>query len=158
MFRSIFAVSSRVATGARALSTSTVSMTAPAKAAVKEASKPRKSVRRHGHSINRVEILGGVVSKPTRMSGKNGRDYMIFNVATNSTGQDENGEGIERTARVPVVTYGSLANLVEAKVEMGTRVHVHGSLHTIGGRLNKDGSRTPFKMSILAENVEPVTE
>ncbi|GMR40873.1 hypothetical protein PMAYCL1PPCAC_11068 [Pristionchus mayeri] len=158
MLRSIVAVSSRVATGARALSTSTVSMTAPSKAAVKEVSKDKSSARSNAPCINRVEILGEVFNKSSRIAGKNGHDdFVLFNVATNSTVENESGEAIDRTARHTVTAFGKVADAVEAKVEMGMRVHVHGRNY-MGGRLNENGSRTPLKVTIVADKVEQVAE
>ncbi|GMR40870.1 hypothetical protein PMAYCL1PPCAC_11065, partial [Pristionchus mayeri] len=154
MFRSVVAVSSRVATGARALSTSAVSKAAPTNAEVEEVFKDRTPQRRHAYSLNRVELLGGVAATPKRLVAKNGNDYLLFNVITNHSTRTASGEFFDQTDMHTVTVFGRQVDDVEAKVDKGSRVLVHGRLRTFGGQLKEDGSRAPRQTSIQAESVQ----
>ncbi|KAF8359986.1 mtss-1 [Pristionchus pacificus] len=159
MLRSAVAVSSRIATGVRAMSTSAVSKSdaKPSKADMNEVFKDNAAPRRrNAYSVNRVELIGGVSDEPRKLVAKNGKDYVILNVITNNTTKLPGGEVVETADRHSVTVFGKAADFVERNVTKGTRVVVHGRLHQSGGKLKEDGTYSQRQTNIHAEMVTPL--
>ncbi|GMS87476.1 hypothetical protein PENTCL1PPCAC_9651, partial [Pristionchus entomophagus] len=157
MLRSAVAVSSRVAAGVRTLSTSVVCKDRPSRTEVDEVFKDRSQApRKQGFSLNRVELVGGVAADPRKHVARNGKDYILFNLITNSSTTNRDGERFDQMEVHTISAFGKQAEYVERTIQKGTRVMVHGHLHQYGGVVKEDGTRTPRQTSIIADTVAPL--
>uniref|UniRef100_A0A8R1DK31 Uncharacterized protein n=1 Tax=Caenorhabditis japonica TaxID=281687 RepID=A0A8R1DK31_CAEJA len=54
--------------------------------------------RRHAYSINKVELVGGVALDPLLRTGKNEKQYLLFNIITNSYYTQADGNQVDQVS------------------------------------------------------------
>ena len=81
-------------------------------------------------SLNKVMIMGNLGADPEMRYTANGNAVTTFNVATNESWTDQQGERRERTEWFTVVTWNKLAELIGQHLLKGRKVYVEGRLAT----------------------------
>jgi len=81
-------------------------------------------------SANKVILVGHVGAKPEVRYTSSGAAVANFNLATNETWKDSDGNKQERTDWHRIVTWRKLAELCEQYVDKGTLIYIEGKLQT----------------------------
>lgn len=81
-------------------------------------------------SLNRVTLIGNLGSDPEVKKTTSGQPVANFNIATNESWKDKDGNDQERTEWHKIVAWGKLAELCEKYLEKGKSVYVEGKLQT----------------------------
>ena len=80
--------------------------------------------------VNKVIILGNVGADPELRYTPGGAAVTNFNIATNESWTDNNGEKQERTEWHRIVVWGRLAEICNQYLRKGSKVYVEGRLQT----------------------------
>uniref|UniRef100_A0A0N5A9U5 Single-stranded DNA-binding protein n=1 Tax=Syphacia muris TaxID=451379 RepID=A0A0N5A9U5_9BILA len=110
----------------------------------------REQPRRVFFCMNRVELIGGIASDLRVRTGKNGKEFVSFSVATNQVLRNTEGQRIGvATEFHPVVSFNSV-EMAKRELAKGQRIYLSGRIHyspvtlADGGRANRP--------TIVAEN------
>ena len=80
--------------------------------------------------VNKVIIIGNVGADPELRYTPGGTAVANFNVATNESWTDNNGERQERTEWHRIVVWGRLAEICNQYLRKGSKIYVEGRLQT----------------------------
>jgi len=102
-------------------------------------------------SLNKVMIIGNLGADPEMRYTANGNAVTTFNVATNESWTDQQGERRERTEWFSVVTWNRLAETCAQYLIKGRQVYVEGRLQTRSWE-GQDGQKR-YRTEVIAETV-----
>ena len=77
---------------------------------------------------NKVQLIGNLGGKPEVKNTESGKKLAMFNVATNESYRNANGEKITETQWHRVVAWGKLAEIAEKYLDKGKEVALEGKL------------------------------
>ncbi|NOZ02551.1 MAG: single-stranded DNA-binding protein [Deltaproteobacteria bacterium] len=103
-------------------------------------------------SINKVFILGNLGSDPELATTSTGRSVANFNVATNESWTDKQGERRERTEWHKIVVWGKQAEFCKEYLSKGRTVFIEGRIQTRSWE-DKEGQKR-YTTEIVANNVQ----
>lgn len=103
-------------------------------------------------SINKVIMLGHLGQDPDLKQAINGSHVCNFNIATNESWTDKNGERQERTEWHRIVVWGKLGEHCKQYLSKGGEVLIEGSLHTKNWD-DKNGEKH-YTTEIIAKTVQ----
>jgi single-strand DNA-binding protein len=92
---------------------------------------------------NKVQLIGNLGSNPEIKTLDGGKKLARFNIATNESYRNNNGEKVTETQWHNLVAWGKLADIVERYVMKGSEVAVEGKL-TYRTYNDKDGNKKYF--------------
>jgi len=81
-------------------------------------------------SVNKVILIGHLGSDPEVRFTPGGQAVANFNIATNESWKDKNGQDQDRTEWHRIVVWGKLAELCKEYLSKGRQVYVEGRLQT----------------------------
>lgn len=103
-------------------------------------------------SVNKVLLIGRLGNNPDIRYTPSGAAVANFNVATNESWNDKNGQKQERTEWHRIVVWGKLAQLCGEYLAKGRQVYVEGRLQTRQWQ-DKDG-QTKYTTEVIANTVQ----
>ena len=103
-------------------------------------------------NLNKVLLLGNVTRDPEVRYTSNGGAVANFNMATNESWTDKNGQKQERTEWHKVVVWGKLGELCGQYLSKGRQAYVEGRLQTREWN-DKEGNKR-YTTEIVAQNVQ----
>ncbi len=103
-------------------------------------------------SVNKVFLIGRLGSNPEVRYTSNGTAVAHFNLATNDTWTDKNGQKQERTEWHRVIAWTKLGELCGQYLSKGRQVFVEGRLQTRDWT-DKDGTKR-YTTEIVAQNIQ----
>lgn len=77
---------------------------------------------------NKVSLIGNLGNDPEITAFENGNKIARFNLATNESYKNKEGERIENTQWHTVVAWNSLAKIIEDYVKKGQEIALEGKL------------------------------
>lgn len=77
---------------------------------------------------NKVSLIGNLGNDPEITAFENGNKIARFNIATNESYKNKDGERIENTQWHTVVAWNSLAKIIEDYVKKGQEIALEGKL------------------------------
>jgi single-strand DNA-binding protein len=77
---------------------------------------------------NKVSLIGNLGNDPEITAFENGNKVARFNLATNESYKNKQGERIENTQWHTVVAWNSLAKIIEDYVKKGQEIALEGKL------------------------------
>jgi single-strand DNA-binding protein len=92
---------------------------------------------------NKVQLIGNLGSNPEIKTLDGGKKMAKFNIATNESYRNSNGEKITETQWHNLVAWGKLAEIIEKYIMKGSEVAVEGKL-TYRSYNDKDGNKKFF--------------
>ena len=81
-------------------------------------------------SLNKVQIIGRLGGDPELRYTSSGQPVATFNMATNDTWNDAQGQPQERTEWHRIVIWGKLAEVASDYLKKGGRAYIEGRLQT----------------------------
>lgn len=103
-------------------------------------------------SVNKVLLIGRLGSNPEIRYTPSGAAVANFNVATNESWNDKNGQKQERTEWHRIVVWGKLAQLCGEYLTKGRQVYIEGRLQTRQWQ-DKEG-QTKYTTEVIANTVQ----
>jgi len=103
-------------------------------------------------SVNKVILIGRLGSNPEVRFTPSGSAVANFNVATNESWNDKNGQKQERTEWHRIVVWGKLAQLCGEYLAKGRQVYLEGRLQTRQWQ-DKEG-QTKYTTEVIANTVQ----
>jgi single-strand DNA-binding protein len=92
------------------------------------------------YGLNKVMLIGHLGSDPELRYTEGNVPVTTFNVATNESYKDQNGNLVERTEWHRIVAWRKLAELFAEYLKKGTKVYLEGKLQTRSWD-DKDGNK-----------------
>jgi single-strand DNA-binding protein len=92
---------------------------------------------------NKVQLIGNLGSNPEIKILDGGKKVAKFNIATNESYRNANGEKITETQWHNLVAWGKLAEIIEKYIMKGSEVAVEGKL-TYRSYNDKEGNKKFF--------------
>ena len=92
---------------------------------------------------NKVQLIGNLGSNPEIKTLDGGKKMAKFNIATNESYRNSNGEKVTETQWHNLVAWGKLAEIIEKYIMKGSEVAVEGKL-TYRSYNDKDGNKKYF--------------
>jgi single-strand DNA-binding protein len=92
---------------------------------------------------NKVQLIGNLGSNPEIKTLDGGKKMAKFNIATNESYRNANGEKITETQWHNLVAWGKLAEIIEKYIMKGSEVAVEGKL-TYRSYNDKEGNKKFF--------------
>jgi single-strand DNA-binding protein len=92
---------------------------------------------------NKVQLIGNLGSNPEIKTLDGGKKMAKFNIATNESYRNSNGEKITETQWHNLVAWGKLAEIIEKYIMKGSEVAVEGKL-TYRSYNDKEGNKKYF--------------
>lgn len=83
-----------------------------------------------GKSLNQVTLMGNLTRNPELRQTPNGQSVVGFSLALNRSYKDASGEWQEATDYVDVTAWATLAEQVNERLTVGSRVLVSGRLQS----------------------------
>ncbi len=103
-------------------------------------------------SVNKVLLIGRLGTNPEIRYTPTGSAVANFNVATNESWNDKNGQKQERTEWHRIVVWGKLAQLCGEYLTKGRQVYIEGRLQTRQWQ-DKDGQNR-YTTEVIANTVQ----
>src|SRR5581483_8593981 len=103
-------------------------------------------------SVNKVILIGRLGSNPEVRFTPSGSAVANFNVATNESWNDKNGQKQERTEWHRIVVWGKLAQLCGEYLSKGRQVYVEGRMQTRQWQ-DKEG-QTKYTTEVIANTIQ----
>ena len=92
---------------------------------------------------NKVQLIGNLGQNPEIRTLDGGKKMAKFNIATNESYRNSNGEKVTETQWHSLVAWGKLAEIIEKYIMKGSEVAVEGKL-TYRNYNDKDGNKKYF--------------
>lgn len=92
---------------------------------------------------NKVQLIGNLGNNPEIKTIDGGKKMAKFNIATNESYRNANGEKITETQWHNLVAWGKLAEIIEKYITRGSEVAVEGKL-TYRTYNDKEGNKKYF--------------
>ena len=92
------------------------------------------------YGLNKVQLIGHLGSDPELRYTEGNVPVVSFNVATNESYKDQNGNLVERTEWHRIVAWRKLAELLGEYLRKGSKVYLEGKLQTRSWD-DKDGNK-----------------
>lgn len=92
---------------------------------------------------NKVQLIGNLGQNPEIKTLDGGKKLARFNIATNESYRNANGEKIIETQWHNLVAWGKLADIIEKYITKGSEIAVEGKL-TYRTYNDKDGNKKYF--------------
>lgn len=92
---------------------------------------------------NKVQLIGNLGQNPEIKTLDGGKKMAKFNIATNESYRNSNGEKVTETQWHSLVAWGKLAEVIEKYIMKGSEVAVEGKL-TYRTYNDKDGNKKYF--------------
>lgn len=102
--------------------------------------------------VNKVLLIGRLGGDPEVRYTTNGGAVANFNLATNESWTDKNGQKQERTEWHRVVIWGKMAELCGQYLSKGRQAYVEGRLQTREWN-DKEGNKR-YTTEIIAQNIQ----
>ena len=103
-------------------------------------------------SVNKVILVGRLGQDPEVRYTPGGAAVANFNVATNESWTDRNGQKQEKTEWHRVVVFGKLAELCGQYLQKGRQAYIEGKLQTRSWQ-DKD-NQTRYTTEVVAQSVQ----
>jgi single-strand DNA-binding protein len=103
-------------------------------------------------SVNKVLLIGRLGNNPEIRYTPSGAAVANFNMATNESWNDKNGQKQERTEWHRIVVWGKLAQLCGEYLAKGRQVYVEGRLQTRQWQ-DKEG-QTKYTTEVIATTIQ----
>lgn len=103
-------------------------------------------------SVNKVLLIGRLGNNPEIRYTPSGAAVANFNIATNESWNDKNGQKQERTEWHRIVVWGKLAQLCGEYLAKGRQVYIEGRLQTRQWQ-DKEG-QTKYTTEVIANTVQ----
>ena len=103
-------------------------------------------------SINSVTLMGHLGRDPEIGTGKNGRAWCSFTIATNQSHRNENGEKISTTTWHNVKVFGKSAESCHMFLKKGRMAFIEGRIHNTSYK-KADGSDA-YWSEVVAHKVD----
>ena len=81
-------------------------------------------------TVNKVMLIGRLGADPQLKYTPSGRANVNFNLATNASWKDQDGNNQERTDWHRIVAWGKLAEVIGEWLKKGSSVYIEGRLQT----------------------------
>ena len=92
---------------------------------------------------NKVQLIGNLGSNPEIKTLDGGKKFAKFNVATNESYRNANGDKVTETQWHNLIAWGKIAEILEKYVTKGSEIAVEGKL-TYRTYNDKDGNKKYF--------------
>jgi len=92
---------------------------------------------------NKVQLIGNLGTNPEIKTLDGGKKLARFNIATNESYRNVNGERVTETQWHSLVAWGKLAEIIEKYISKGSEVAVEGKL-TYRTYNDKEGNKKYF--------------
>lgn len=103
-----------------------------------------------GKSLNQVTLMGNLTRNPELRQTPNGQSVVGFSLALNRSYKDANDEWQEATDYVDITAWAKLAEQINERLTVGSRVLVSGRLQSRSWET--DGVKKS-KVEVLAQDV-----
>jgi len=108
-------------------------------------------------SINKVILIGNCTAEPKIMMTKEGREIANFNLVTNESWKNKNGEKQERAEFHKIICFSQgLVNVIKNYVQKGSKLYIEGQLQT-RKYTDKDGTEK-YITEIILQNYNSVLQ
>jgi single-strand DNA-binding protein len=104
-----------------------------------------------GKTLNKVQLIGRLGKNPEVRYTTDGLAVANFNIATNESYTNKNGEKVEKTEWHRIVSFGKLAEICGEYLTKGRLVYVEGKLRTREWTDKKEVKR--YATEIVATNM-----
>jgi single-strand DNA-binding protein len=102
------------------------------------------------YSLNRSQLIGNLTMDPEVRQIPSGKAVATFNIATNMSWTDQNGQKQDKAEFHSIVIWGKLAEIAGQYLKKGRKIYVEGRLQTRNWT-GEDGIKR-YKTEIIAEN------
>lgn len=102
-------------------------------------------------TVNKVYLVGRLGADPQLRYTPSGKAAVSFNLATNASWRNQEGEKQERTDWHRITAWGKLAEVIGEWLRKGSLVHIEGSLQT--RKYEKDGEDR-YITEVVARDME----
>ena len=102
------------------------------------------------YGLNKVMLIGHLGSDPELRYTEGNVPVVSFNVATNESYKDQNGNMVERTEWHRIVAWRKLAELFGEYLKKGSKVYLEGKLQTRSWD-DKDGNKRYTTEIVVSE-------
>lgn len=103
-------------------------------------------------AVNKAIILGNLGSDPELRSTPSGAQVCNFNVATNESWKDKDGEKHDRTEWHKIIVWGKVAENCQKYLSKGRQVYIEGRIQTRSWE-DKEGVKR-YTTEIVASKVD----
>jgi single-strand DNA-binding protein len=103
-------------------------------------------------SINSVTLMGNLGNDPELGTGKNGRAWCRFSLATNQSHRNENGEKISTTTWHRVKVFGKSAESCHTYLKKGRMAFIEGRIHNY--KFTKEDGSDAYGSEVVAHKVD----
>lgn len=101
-------------------------------------------------SLNRALLIGNLGGDPESRALDNGNKVARFQLATNRSWTDNNGESQQRTEWHRIVAWNKLSEIVSKYLKKGDRVYIEGEIRY---RTYEDAGVTKYTTDIIAQQL-----
>ncbi len=103
-------------------------------------------------SLNKVMLIGNLGKDPEVKSTPSGAKVANFNVATNESYTDRNGQKVDKTEWHRIVMWRGLAEIAERWLKKGSTVYIEGKLTTRSW--DDQSGQKRYTTEIVADNMQ----
>ncbi len=103
--------------------------------------------------LNKVMLIGRLGADPEARSTTNGNTVVTFNLATDESYKDKDGNRVERTEWHRVVVWDKLAEICKQYLTKGRLVYIEGKLQTRSWD-DKDTGKKNYMTEIVASDMK----
>ncbi len=101
--------------------------------------------------LNRVQLIGNVGAEPEVKYTDQGTARTTFSVAINRQWKDADGQVHQETEWLPIVTWGTLAEIAGEHLTTGKRVYLEGRVHT--SAWHNDAGEKRYRTEVVANEL-----
>lgn len=92
---------------------------------------------------NKVQLIGNLGNNPEIKTLDDGKKFAKFNMATNESYRNANGDKVTETQWHNLIAWGKIAEIIEKYVSKGSEIAIEGKL-TYRTYNDKDGNKKYF--------------
>lgn len=104
-------------------------------------------------SLNKVMLIGRLGADPELRTTPNGNQVVNFNLATDESYKDKNGQRVERTEWHRIVVWDKLAEICKQYLSKGRLVYIEGRLTTRSWE-DKETGKKQYITEVVATDMQ----
>jgi len=104
------------------------------------------------NSLNKAMVIGNLGKDPEIRTIPSGAKVANFNLATNESYTDKNGQRVDKTEWHRIVMWRGLADIAEKYLKKGSTVFIEGKLSTRSW--NDQNNQKRYTTEIIADNMQ----
>lgn len=104
-------------------------------------------------SLNKVMLIGRLGADPELRTTPNGNQVVNFNLATDESYKDKNGQRVERTEWHRIVVWDKLAEICKQYLSKGRLVYIEGRLTTRSWE-DKETGKKHYMTEVVATDMQ----